>query len=372
MQPNELKVFQGLAAEYMAMCPSVTIKFEYKNNLQTALQAGIPAGKGPDMFIWAHDWIGKFVKGGLLQPINNLVTPQILGKFRPQATEAIQYKGNYYALPFAVETVALIYNKKMVPNPPTTFSQMLNIMKKYYNPNKKEYGIAYPVNPYFISAFAQAFGGYYFNDTTLKPGLNNSKTIQGFEFFFKNVWPYMAPTADYNTQMAIFVQNRSPFMINGPWSIETIKQNHIDFGVTYIPPITVNGKTYWPRPYGGVKLLYFAKGAKNLKAAWDFALWLTTTPSVEETLAQKLGYIPALEAAANSPAVKNNPIVYGFSQSFDHAYLMPKSPLMDAVWTGTQDALNAILKNPSSANIPQILQKYQEYIIKQWQGSGSG
>ncbi len=368
MQPNELQVFQSIAEEYMAMCPNVNIKFEQKPNLEDALKAAIPAGQGSDLFIWAHDWIGKFAEAGLLEPIDNYVTDNVLKDFASMAVEAIQYKGHYYAMPFAAETVALIYNKDMVKEPPKTFDEMKAIMEKYNDPNNGKYGIAWPINAYFISAIAQAFGGYYFNDKTEQPGLDNAKTIEGFEFFFKNIWPYMAPTGDYNSQQSLFLEKKAPMMVNGPWSIASVKKAGINFGVTPLPPITMNGKSYWPRPYGGVKLFYFAKGIKNKEAAWKFVKWFTTTPDVIKQLALQLGYIPVLKPVLNDTEIKNNPVIYGFGQAVQHAYLMPKSPKMGAVWGGVGDAINEILKNPENADIPAILKKYQEEILKNMQG----
>ncbi|WP_297507630.1 extracellular solute-binding protein [Thermococcus sp.] len=368
MQPNELEVFQSIAEEYMALCPNVQIVFEQKSDLESALKAAIPAGKGPDLFIWAHDWIGKFAEAGLLEPIDDSITPDVLNQFAPVAREAMEYKGHYYAMPFAAETVALIYNKDMVPNPPKTFDEMKQIMQKYYDPNNEKYGIAWPINAYFISAIAQAFGGYYFDDKTEKPGLDDPRTIEGFEFFFKEIWPYMAPTADYNTQQSIFLEKRAPFMVNGPWSIASVKKAGINFGVEPLPPIEKDGKEYWPRPYGGVKLFYFAKGAQNKDAAIKFVKWFTTSPDVIKQLALQLGYIPVLSKVLDDPQIKADPVLYGFAQAVQHAYLMPKSPKMGAVWGGVDKAITDILKDPAHADIPAILKKYQQEILQNMNG----
>ncbi|CAB49101.1 extracellular solute-binding protein [Pyrococcus abyssi] len=368
MQPNELQVFQSLAEEYMAMCPDVEIVFEQKPDLENALKVAIPAGQGPDLFIWAHDWIGKFAEAGLLEPIDEYITDDLLQKFAPMAREAIEYKGHYYALPFAAETVAMIYNKKIVSEPPKTFDELKEVMEKYYDPNNEKYGIAWPINAYFISAIAQAFGGYYFDDKTEQPGLDKPETIEGFKFFFENIWPYMAPTADYNTQQSIFLEGRAPIMVNGPWSIGSVKDAGIDFGVAPLPPIIKDGKEYWPRPYGGVKLIYFAAGTHNKDAAWKFVKWFTTNPEVIKQLALDLGYIPVLSEVLNDPEIKNDPVIYGFGQAVQHAYLMPKSPKMGAVWGGVQGAIDEILKDPKHADIEAILKKYQEEILKNMQG----
>ncbi|NJE30273.1 extracellular solute-binding protein [Thermococcus sp. 18S1] len=368
MQPNELEVFQSLAEEYMAMCPDVTITFEQKPELESALKAAIPTGQGPDLFIWAHDWIGKFAEAGMLEPIDDYVTDDILNGFAPMAQEAMQYKGHYYAMPFAAETVALIYNKDMVSEPPKTFDEMKAIMEQYNDPNNEKYGIAYPLNAYFLSAWAQAFGGYYFDDQSEMPGLDQPETIDGFEFFFQNIWPYMAPTADYGTQQSIFLEGRAPMMINGPWSISDVKKAGINFGVVPLPPVTKDGKEYWPRPYGGVKDIYFAAGIKNKEAAWKFVKWFTTTPEVIKELSLQLGYIPVLTPVLNDPDIQNDPVIYGFGQAVQHAYLMPKSPKMGAVWGGVDGAINEILQDPENADIKAILEKYQQQILDNMNG----
>ncbi|CAD5243278.1 extracellular solute-binding protein [Thermococcus camini] len=368
MQPNELEVFQSLAEEYMAMCPDVTITFEQKPNLEDALKAAIPSGQGPDLFIWAHDWIGKFAEAGMLEPIDDYVTDDVLNGFAPMAQEAMQYKGHFYAMPFAAETVALIYNKNMVSEAPKTFDEMKAIMEKYNDPDNEKYGIAYPLNAYFLSAWAQAFGGYYFDDNTEQPGLDQPETIDGFEFFFQNIWPYMAPTADYGTQQSIFLEGRAPMMINGPWSISDVKKAGIDFGVVPLPPITKDGKEYWPRPYGGVKDIYFAAGIKNKDAAWKFVKWFTTSPEVIKELSLQLGYIPVLKEVLNDPEIQKDPVIYGFGQAVQHAYLMPKSPKMGAVWGGADGAINEILQDPENADIKAILEKYQQQILDNMNG----
>ncbi|ASJ01117.1 extracellular solute-binding protein [Thermococcus gorgonarius] len=368
MQPNELEVFQSLAEEYMAMCPDVTITFEQKPDLESALKAAIPTGKGPDLFIWAHDWIGKFADAGMLEPIDEYVTDDILKDFAPMAVDAIQYKGHYYAMPFAAETVAVIYNKKMVSEPPKTFDEMKAIMEKYYDPDNEKYGIAWPINAYFISGIAQAFGGYYFDDKSEQPGLDKPETIEGFQFFFKEIWPYMAPTGDYNTQQSIFLEGRAPMMVNGPWSISDVKKAGIDFSVVPLPPITKDGKEYWPRPYGGVKNIYFAAGIKNKEAAWKFVKWFTTSPDAIKELSLKLGYIPVLKPVLDDPEIQSDPVIYGFGQAVQHASLMPKSSKMDAVWNGVDKAITEILKDPANADIPAILKKYQQQILENMNG----
>ena len=64
------------------------------------------------------------VEAGALKPVENDVQ-DVLNKF---VVSIPQYKGHIYGLPFTAETVALICNKKMAPQPPTTFADLLNVM----------------------------------------------------------------------------------------------------------------------------------------------------------------------------------------------------------------------------------------------------
>ncbi len=181
----------------------------------------------------------------------------------------------------------------------------------------------------------------------------------------------MAPTADYNTQQSIFLEKRAPMMINGPWSIADVKKANINFGIAPLPPITKDGKEYWPRPYGGVKDIYFAAGIKNKEAAWKFVKWFTTSPDAVKELSLKLGYIPPVfTPVLNDPDIQNDPVIYGFAQAVQHMYLMPKSPKMSAVWGGGVDggAINDILKDPANADIPAILKQHQQEILSNING----
>ncbi|AIF69411.1 maltotriose-binding protein [Palaeococcus pacificus DY20341] len=361
--PEELKAFEDLIAEFEIEHPDIDVQLEQKADLETSLKAAIPAGQGPDLFIWAHDWIGKFAEAGLLEPIDEYVTPEVLNKLSPMGQDAIEYGGHYYAMPFAAETVALIYNKDLVSEPPKTFDEMKAIMEKYYNPDQDTYGLASPIDPYFLSGWVHAFGGYYFDDDTKQPGLDKPETLQGFKFFFDNIYPYMAQTQDYNAQVSLFHDGKAPLMINGPWSIPDVKKAGINFGVVPLPAIDDQHR---PHPYGGVKLIYVAKTVKNKDAVWTFLEWFTTNPEVIKTLALENGYIPVLTEVLNDPEIQNDPLLYGFGQAVQYAIPMPKSPEMGAVWGPVATAITNVIGGKQT--LEEALQASQEEILANIQG----
>jgi len=343
LNPEEEAVFKEVAALYMQQHPNVNIVFENKApDLQTAVLAAISTGEKFDLFIWAHDWIGLMVEAGALKPVENDVR-DVLDKF---VVSIPQYKGRIYGLPFTAETVALICNRKMVPQPPATFANLLNVMKSFNKP-PQTYGISYVVNPYFISAWIHGAGGYYFDDRTEKQGLTDPRTVAGFQFFKTYIMPYVAPNpTDYNTQVSLFLSGQTPCMVNGPWSIGAVKKAGIDFYVVPLPPVN---STYVPRPYGGLKMFYVTIYAS--KEAIDFMKWFTTDPQVAKILVDKLGYVPVIKDVNVA-----DPVVQGFYDAVKNAYLMPVSPKMQPVW----GAVELVIQNSIVSDQKTIAQATQD------------
>ena len=343
LNPEEEAVFKEIAALYMQSRPDVQVVFENKApDLQTAVLAAIATGEKFDLFIWAHDWIGLMVEAGVLKPVDNDVA-DVLPKF---AVPIPQYKGRIYGLPFTAETVALICNKKMVPEPPKAFADLLKIMQQHHKP-PQSYGIAYIVNPYFISAWIHGTGGYYFDDRTEKQGLTDPGSIAGFEFFKKNIMPYVGPNpTDYNTQVSLFLSGQAPCMVNGPWSIGAVKKAGIDFFVAPLPPVD---STYVPRPYGGLKMFYTTIYAS--KEAIDFMKWFATDSQVAKILVEKLGYVPVTKDVQ-----VQDPVVQGFYEAIKNVYLMPVSPKMQPVW----GAVDIVIQNAIVSDQKTITQAVQD------------
>ena len=359
--PNELVAFKDLIDQFMIGHPDINIKLAQKASLSDAITAQVPQGKGPDLFIWAHDWVGRMAEGGLLAPIDEYITPDFLNKFSAIGKNAIEYRGSYYGVPFAAETVALVYNKEMVSEPPETFAEMQEIMEKHHDKKSKNYGLATPLNSYFISAWAHLFGGFYFNDETKKPGFEDPRTLKGFEFFFEEIYPYVPPSNSYDTQVSVFHDKKAPMMINGPWSIADAEKLGIRVGIVPLPPFMEDGKTYYPHPYGGVKMVYVTSNIKNKDAAWTFLEWFSTNPEVGITLGLENGYISTLKSVLDDPEIKNDPILYGFGRAMDGAIPMPKSPEMGAVWGPLDAAIVNIMSGKLS--IREAMDKAQKDVL---------
>ena len=84
--------------------------------------AQVPTGKGPDITIGGHDWIGAFVKDGIVAPVE---LGDKAGDFEKVAVEAVSYEGKTYGLPYAIESIAILRNTALADSTPATFDEMI-------------------------------------------------------------------------------------------------------------------------------------------------------------------------------------------------------------------------------------------------------
>jgi maltose/maltodextrin transport system substrate-binding protein len=92
------------------------IKVKAPEKITDGFSIAAQAGKGPDIVMWAHDKLGERVDAGLIAPVE--VSEELLNKFFPKAWQAVLHEEWFWAYPVALETVTLIYNKKLLSSPP--------------------------------------------------------------------------------------------------------------------------------------------------------------------------------------------------------------------------------------------------------------
>src|ERR1700738_3948622 len=101
-------------------------KFENDFGLKVTIEAPekitdsftMPAqmAKGPDIVIWAHDKVGEWADAGLIAPIET--SEEFGNRFFPKAWQAVLHNERIWGYTIALETVTLIYNKKLLDGSP--------------------------------------------------------------------------------------------------------------------------------------------------------------------------------------------------------------------------------------------------------------
>lgn len=307
------------------------------SNFQTKLRSAIPSGDGPHLFQWAHDLAGSFANSDFLSDQSGNIRIDDC-QFTDVAWDAAKYQDMTIGLPWAAETVSLIYNKSIVDEPPETLSDMKSIMEDYHNPQQGQYGLGYPINPYYVSGFAQAYGEAIYDGEADELGITTDSVKKGLRVILNDLKPYMPRDPGGSAQKSVFTNGDAAFTIDGPWQLSNFDDTDFDVGVTPVPSLP-DGGTF--RPYMGVKLFYFARKMNNEPAngaaAREFAEWYTTSQTRILNLANNGGFVPVHSKLADHPRLPAN--VKGYAQQVQTGFPMPANPNMNQVWGPFGDAV---------------------------------
>ncbi|HCZ06278.1 MAG: arabinogalactan oligomer / maltooligosaccharide transport system substrate-binding protein [Thermotogota bacterium] len=319
-------------------------------DIRDKLSVAGPAGEGPDIIIGAHDWLGQLVANGLIEPLNFM--KEIKDKFVKTAIEAFTYGNKIYGLPYATEAIGLIYNRKLVPTPPKTWKELLEIARKLTHPEKKEYGFltqASQPDPYHSFPFFTAYGGYIFGknpDGTLNPcdiGLASEGAIKGAYLLLDLLKEGLVPEGiDYQTMTSLFNEGKVGMILTGPWAVAGARNSGIDVGVARIP--TVEGHV--PKPFVGVQGFMVSKFSKNKALAAFFLKDYVATKDTMLALYEADPRVPAYKPALD--VVAQDPIVEGFAENIAVGIPMPAIPEMSAVWSAWADAITLFCSQKQS------------------------
>jgi maltose/maltodextrin transport system substrate-binding protein len=346
---NGDKGYNGLQkiGDEFAKKTGVQVTVEHPEDAPGKFQQAAAAGKGPDIWIWAHDRIGEWIAGGLLQQVNPSKKAQ--ADIDPLAWKAFSVGGKTWGYPISIEAVALVYNKDLVPTPPKTFEEVIALDKKLSADGKKAILWDYN-NTYFTWPLLAANGGYPFKlkaDGNYDPadtGVANAGALKGAEVLANMIKTGVMPKgASYADMEAGMSQGKVAMMINGPWSWDNLKKSNINFGVARIP--AVGGKK--AAPFVGVLGAMVSKASPNRDVAVEF---------IENYMLSTRGLkminddVPLGTPASKSlfAELKNNPNIQATMASAQDGNPMPNNPEMGRFWSSMASALQNMTEGRQS------------------------
>lgn len=321
------------AADQFTAATGAPVEVVLKNfeDIRADFTAQVPTGNGPDITVGAHDWLGEMTTNGVVSPIE---IGDKASEFEESAIAAFTMNEQLYALPYAIENIALLRNVDLAPEAPTTWDEALTMGEaagttyKFLIQMNGEDGDPYTFYPLQTSfgstVFKQNEDGSYTNELNLAEGGD------AFAQFLADNGPGGTGAFDqdrkYDIVLDAFSKGESPFLIGGPWMLEAINAGGINVSVDAIP--SAGGQP--ARPFVGVAGFYLSSQAKNPLVANDFLVNYIATEDIQYQLYEAGGRPPALKAAAEKAAA--DPITAGFMAAGADAVPMPSIPEMDAVW----------------------------------------
>jgi arabinogalactan oligomer / maltooligosaccharide transport system substrate-binding protein len=312
------------------------------------LSAAVPRGRGPDLFIFSHDRLGGWVEAGrTVEPVGFFVEDGQTDRYLPGMVDAMTYKDTLYALPLNYKSIALVYNKALVPTPPTTTADMVRMAKALTDQARGRFGLAYAYDDYFFHAALQnGFGGGVF-DGAGDPALASAGNVAAGELLQRwkdadRILP-RDPTASLIT--SLFNEGRAGMIFTGPWFLGEVSDK-VDFGVAVLPGLSEAGGAPM-RPWLSVEAVFLAAGKPRPKDAFDFA-WFLTGPEGGAIMAREGGQLPAAAGAYNDPAIAADPVVAAFKAQAANGVAMPNTPEMTLVWSPADKAIKRMARSEAT------------------------
>lgn len=307
----------------------VNVEIVLKNygEIQADFIAQVPTGKGPDITVGGHDWLGAFLQNGVAAPIE-------LGDksddFIATSIEAFSQDGQVYGVPYAVENIALIRNTALAATAPATWDEAVAAGQaagtRY--PILVQTGVEgdpytyYPLQTSFgAPVFAQNADGSYTDELTLggEAGVAYATWLQA-----QGAAGVLSTDITYDIAVEAFSNGEAPFIIGGPWMIGSFEG--LDLAIDPIP--SAGGQP--AEMFAGVQGFYVSAQSDNALLANDFLVNYIATTDAQVTLAEAGNRPPALLSAAEQFA--DDPIMTGFAAVGATAAPMPSIPAMNSVW----------------------------------------
>lgn len=318
-------------------------------DIKSTFLTAAPAGEGPDVIVGAHDWIGELAINGLLEPIPYL--PQ-RDEYFDVALNAFSYGGKLYGVPYTIEAIAIIYNKDLVEEEPSTIGELLETATDIAD--DEVVGFVYNTGDFYFSyPFISGDGGYIFKDTpegldVYDIGLNNEGAVAGGEliksFFDDGIIPQ---GANYNLADSLFKDGLAGFIINGIWATPEYRNVGIDYAILPFNKITLAGGNN-PKPFVGVQGFMVNSKSNNKLEALEFAVNYIGSFEGQEAMFEGERRGTAREDLFEVIKANAGPELYDvlmFSESASVGTPMPNVPEMASVWGAMGDALQLIIND---------------------------
>ncbi|MBO9668542.1 MAG: extracellular solute-binding protein, partial [Bdellovibrio sp.] len=365
------QVLAEVLKEFEKQNPDITVQATYRETeeLRSSYQSAAMGGSGPELVYGPSDQIGPFATMGIIRPLDSVLGADFFPQFDPLA--APQFQNKHYMIGDAVGNhLMLIYNKKIMANPPKNSDELIEMGKKLTidkNGDGKvdQWGLVFNyTEPFFFAPFIPAFGDDFIKDD-VKPNLATPALANTFQFILdlRDKYKIIPKECDYETANALFKGNKAAMLINGDWSWGDYKEAKVDFGIARIPMISSTGK--WPSSLVGTKgysLNVNMKSPKHEEAAIKLLKYLTSTP-VQLLFAEKVGILPSNLEARNSDVVKNNPLLKVSADIMEVGHPMPIVPEVRAIWDSLrvqyQKVLAGSLDPKTAADGAQVMAEKQ-------------
>jgi multiple sugar transport system substrate-binding protein len=241
-----------LADKFMAANPGITIRMEVtvSNGLPERVLTALQSGSPPDIIEVQHGWVNGYAQAGLIVPLDDVIEEK--EDYTPAALDYVTWDGKLWAIPYRIETHAIIFNKDLwtaagldPEAPPETWDQLVAAAKTLTESGVSGFAITgggEVGNTIFRSLpFIWMNGGGIVSEDLTTAVVNSPEAVEAVTFytdFYKNGYsPGSTLENDGLANRRLFIANQVATYQSGQFDVPAIRQENpnIDIGAFPIP-----------------------------------------------------------------------------------------------------------------------------------------
>jgi len=225
-----------ILADFIRIYPRLRVKTLYVSydELPVKYAEAVQAGGGPDIMLAPSWWLTDLVNAQVLQPLDGLIMPDMVGTYWPATVDSMRRNGQLYGLPTHFEVLSLYYNRSLITTEmlPTNTDQLTELARQ-----SASYGTGLYLNLYHLSWALAAYGGELMDDDGKVILDQNDGATHFLDWMTEfNRIPSNHIDADYGALLERFKGWEFGFLVDGPWSAEELRTAMGgSLGVAYLP-----------------------------------------------------------------------------------------------------------------------------------------
>ncbi|GMK37256.1 sugar ABC transporter substrate-binding protein [Paenibacillus sp. CCS19] len=380
--PSKVELINELINKFEEQNPNITVKqtnFPY-DQYNEKVATLVPAGKGPDVINLYYGWLPKYVSSGFLQPLPESGFPasDIANKYYP-LVNASKIDGSYWAIPTAVRTLAVFYNKDLfakanITEPPATWEELVEdsvkLTEKDSNGQFVVEGLAWEPGAqlhhwYRDGLLPQAGGQDLSEDRRKLLWADTPAGLEAFQYLIDFAVKHkVGTTGVFTDDVTAFKTGHAAINIDGSFRLGSLAKDapDLNYGIAPLPSYKSSSapSSYWanaiPAGVTGVKL----------DASIKFLQFLTSK-EVQEQWVDKVGELPAQKEVATQDKYLNDEKLGPFIRQLDNS---KAHFFIDETGERTLfvDAVNEVLLNkvPVETAFKDLVAKTQKLYDDYW------
>lgn len=345
-QDAEGDALLALIDGFQAANPGITIEQVYNpsGTLQDSFRAAAGSGEGPDMVIWANDAIGDWATSGLIAPVTEMVDEELRAQATESAWGTFTFNEEVYGVPFSAKTLALFYNRALVPEAPETWAEALEISQELAEDGVT--GLAFQ-NGFFHSAgFLYALGGNLMDadgNADFAADTDGATAMDEYLQFHADMYALgqdadSGVVVDGSSPNPGFQQGTVAMVYDGIWNLTQFESDlGDDLGVALMPALD-NGAipALFAQTEGFMPNANLAEDEAKMAAFIEWARYITSEEG-QEVAALEGGLLPV------NPAVEvENPNLQVFAEQFALGTPFPNRAELSRFWGPMGDVITAV------------------------------